>query len=221
MYELCIFDLDGTLADTLESMAYSANQILKELNLKEQPAQAFRYYAGEGVYELCKRVLAAAGDPKGHYYERFLEGYRFWFAKYCMYQVKPYAGIKELLLELKKRKVKTAVLSNKPHQQAIDVVHDLFGKDCFDLIQGQQEGIPRKPDPAGALHIAHLAGVRPDCCLYLGDTDTDMQTGNGAGMHTVGVLWGFRPREELEENHAQYLAATPMDILNILKDGQK
>lgn len=213
---LCIFDLDGTLADTVESMAYSANLVLKELSLAPQPADAFRYFAGDGVYELAKRCLAAAGDPQGRYYEVFLERYRQTFSQYCMYQVKPFGGICRMLEELKERGILCAVLSNKPHEQAVDVVRQLFGEQTFDYVQGQQDGIPRKPDPAGALRIAGMAGVLPEACLYVGDTNTDMQTGRNAGMHTVGVLWGFRDRRELEENQAEHIISRPEEILELL-----
>lgn len=215
---LCIFDLDGTLADTVESIAYSANLALKELKLSPQPTDAFRYFAGDGVYELTKRCLAASGDHQGMYYEAFLEHYRQAFSKYCMYRVKPFEGICPMLKALKKRGILCAVLSNKPHRQTVDVVKQLFGEEIFNFVQGQQEGIPRKPDPTGALHIAELAGVSPDSCLYVGDTDTDMQTGRNAGMHTVGVLWGFRDREELEKNHAEYVISSPEKILELLEE---
>lgn len=216
-YQLCIFDLDGTLADTVESMAYSANLTLRELGLPQQPSDAFRYFAGDGVYELARRCLAAAGDEEGIYFDRFLSIYREHFAKYCMYQVKPYEGICALLEELKKRGILRAVLSNKPHEQAVDVIGQLFGEGDFDFVQGQQEGIPRKPDPTGALRIARMAKALPTESLYIGDTNTDMMTGKRAGMDTVGVLWGFRDRKELEDNQACYLVSSPEEILLLLE----
>ena len=108
------------------------------------------------------------------------------------------------------------MLSNKPHFQTVDVIDNVFPQGTFDHVQGMLEEIPRKPAPDGALLIAEKWNVRPEECLYIGDTNTDMMTGNRAGMHTVGVLWGFRDRQELEENHAETIVEKPMDILKLL-----
>ena len=110
---------------------------------------------------------------------------------------------------MKERGIRTAVLSNKGHEEAVRNIETVFGAGCFDRIAGEQEGIPRKPDPAGALYTAKALGVRPEECLYLGDSNTDMRTGIAAGMDTVGVTWGFRSREELESFHPRYLADDP------------
>lgn len=130
-----------------------------------------------------------------------------------MYQVKPYEGIPELLEELKKRGMKIAVLSNKPHHATLDVIESLFGKDYFDVVQGQVDGVPIKPDPAGVFRILDRFGLNADEVLYMGDTATDMKTGKAAGAFTVGVLWGFRDRKELEEGHADAIIAQPLDLL--------
>ena len=213
MIKLCIFDLDGTLAQTLESMAVSANKALSELGLPEQPVDAFRYFAGDGAKELCKRCLRAAGDTNCDRFDVMYEKYRGYFKQWCMYEVKPYQGISELLNQIKKEGIRIAVLSNKPHDQAVDVVETLFGKGYFDAIQGQTESVPRKPSPVGALRLAGKFGVDEEECLYIGDTATDMQTGTAAGMTTVGVLWGFRDKRELIENHAKWIVEKPEEIL--------
>ena len=111
-----------------------------------------------------------------------------------------------------------AVLSNKPHENTEKVVYTLFGENLFSLVRGQSPGVPRKPDPLGALLEAETLGVKPEECLYIGDTATDMQTGNRAGMKTVGVLWGFRSREELEESHAAHIIGKPQELLDLLAD---
>ncbi len=216
-FRLCIFDLDGTLADTVASIAYSANLTLEKFGYPKQPVDKFRYFAGDGVGELTRRCLAEVGDVEGKHYEDFLHLYRQYLSKYCMYQVKPFEGIPELIREIGKRGVMRAVLSNKPHRQTQEVIGRLFTDGSFEFVQGQQEGIPRKPDPTGALHLAAIAQVSPEECLYIGDTNTDMKTGRGAGMHTVGVLWGFRDRKELQKNKAEYLVSKPEEILNILE----
>lgn len=216
MYKAGIFDLDGTLADTVDSMAYPANLALRELGLPEQPAERFKTFAGDGAKELVKRCLIAGGDESCSNFEEMQRLYRMYFSKYCMYHVKPYDGILHLLEVMKKKGLKIAVLSNKPHAQAIDVVESIFGKGYFDYVQGQTETVPRKPDPTGALRIAEHFGVKTSECLYMGDTNTDMQTGKAAGMFTTGVLWGFRTREELEENHADWIVGHPTEIEELL-----
>ena len=213
MIKLCVFDLDGTFADTIDSMAYPANRALKELGLPELPYEGFRYYAGDGAAMLCKRALAAAGDPEGVHYEVFYPLYRKYFSIDCMYHVQIYDGMRETLEALKQAGIHISVLSNKPHGQAVNVIADLFGEGYFDAVQGQVDGIPRKPAPDGALKLAEKFGVKPEECLYIGDTGTDMLTGTRAGMHTLGVLWGFRDRKELEENGAWKVLEKPEEIL--------
>ena len=213
MIKACIFDLDGTLANTLDSMAYVANAILRGMGLKEQPTENFKYYSGEGADMLVRRCLKDAGDPELTHFEAAYARYREIFQANCMYQVKPYEGIPKLLEELKKRGMKIAVLSNKPHHATLDVIESLFGKDYFDVVQGQVDGVPIKPDPAGVFRILDRFGLTADEVLYMGDTATDMKTGKAAGAFTVGVLWGFRDRAELEEGHADAIIAQPLDLL--------
>ena len=201
MKKLCIFDLDGTLASTLESMAVAANRVLRELGLPEQPTEGFKYFAGDGAKELCRRCLRAAGDTECSHYE---EMYR--------YKVVPYPGIPELLEKLKAAGIRITVLSNKPHAQAVDVVETLFGKGYFDAVQGQTDSVPRKPSPIGANRLAELFQAEKKDCLYIGDTATDMETGKAAEMETAGVLWGFRDRKELEESKACHIVEKPEEL---------
>lgn len=217
MIKVCIFDLDGTLADTVESIAYSANRALQKMGLSAFETSRFCYFAGDGSAELIRRCLRENGDIECSRFEEMSSIYGAFFEKDCMYHVEPYPGILDLLKTLKHSNIKISVLSNKPHKQAIDVVETLFGEGYFDYIQGQQEGMKRKPDPDGAIAITKHFQVEPYECLYIGDTSTDMQTGIGAGMFTVGVLWGFRPRQELEENHASEVIGEPMEIMDIIR----
>ena len=214
MIKACIFDLDGTLANTLESMAYVANEILEKLNLQPQPVENFKYYSGEGADMLIRRCLKDAGDPELTHYEECRNIYRKKFDEDPLYKVVPYDGIKETLTELKKRGMKLAVCSNKPHVAAVKVIEQMFDG-YFDLVIGQSDAIRRKPAPDGPLKAASEFGVKPSECMYVGDTRTDMETGNVAGMHTVGVLWGFRDREELVSNGADEIVEKPQDLLQI------
>lgn len=217
MIKACIFDLDGTIADTLESMAYVANEIMEKFSLKPQPADNFRYYSGEGADMLIRRCLIDAGDPELVHYEEVRELYRRKFDEDPLYKVVPYKDMPETLQKLKHAGLKMAVCSNKPHVAAQKVVKAIYG-DLFDEVMGQQEGIRRKPAPDGPLKIAEDFGVKPEECMYIGDTKTDMQTGSAAGMYTVGALWGFRDREELENNGADIVAAVPGDLFTIYEE---
>lgn len=215
MYKVCIFDLDGTIADTVESIAHVGNQTLRAFGLPEIPVKDYNFYAGDGADVQVKRMLAAVPGGDKVDYEEVRTQYRKWFAENPFYHVKPYDGILELLEGLKAQGIKIAVLSNKPHGAAVEVVHKIFGQDMFHKIQGQTSEIPRKPSPIGALAVAKEFGALPQECLYCGDTNTDMDTGKAAGMFTIGVTWGFRPRTELEEHHADKIVDHPSEILEL------
>lgn len=217
MYKACIFDLDGTIADTVESSAYVGNRTLRHFHLEEIPVEKYNFYAGDGADELVKRMLAAVKGTEKTDYEAFRTLYRKWFEENPFYHVKPFDGILELLDGLKKEGLKIAVLSNKPHTAAVEVVDKIFGHDVFHKVQGQTDKIPRKPSPIGALAIVGEFGVKPEECLYCGDTNTDMDTGKAAGMFTIGVTWGFRPRTELIEHQADKIIDRPSEILEFVK----
>lgn len=218
MYKVCIFDLDGTIADTVESIAHVGNQTLRAFGLPEIPVKDYNFYAGDGADVQVKRMLAAVPGGDQVDYEEVRTQYRKWFAENPFYHVKPYDGILELLEGLKAQGIKIAVLSNKPHGAAVEVVHKIFGQDMFHKIQGQTSEIPRKPSPIGALAVAKEFGALPQECLYCGDTNTDMDTGKAAGMFTIGVTWGFRPRTELEEHHADKIVDHPSEILELASE---
>lgn len=217
MIKACIFDLDGTLADTLESMAYVTNEIMDKFALKRLPVEGFRYYSGEGADMLMRRCLADAGDTELVHYEEGRRLYRQMFAADPMYKVVHYEGMPQTIKKLKKRGMKLAVCSNKPHEAALKVIAQMFGED-FDIVLGQSDAVRRKPAPDGPLMVAEKFGVKPEECMYVGDTSTDMKTGKAAGMFTVGALWGFRDREELNGNGADIVAEKPADLLKICEE---
>ena len=220
MYKACILDIDGTLLDSVESIAYVANQVLTTYGLEPQPVESYNYFAGDGADELMKRALTAAGDPEMVHYEEGRALYREIFAKDPLYHVKAFDGLKEILAKLKEKGVRLAVLSNKPHPAAVKAIEGIYGKDCFDVILGQREGMERKPSPEGAWIIAEDFDVKPEECMYVGDTNTDMQTGKSAGMYTIGVTWGFRDREELEANHADTIIDHPAELFTIWENSK-
>ncbi len=215
MTKLVIFDLDGTLLYTLESIAVNVNQALADYNLPEIPLNDYKYLVGNAADFLIHGALAKVGASDDLFAE-VRSTYQKYFAVGCNYHVAPYDGVKDLLHELSARGIQCAVFSNKQHEQAISVVEEHFGKGTFAYIQGQEPDLPRKPDPSGVSRICEKVGVTLGDVLYLGDSDVDMKTGLGAGVKTVGVLWGYRTREELEVFHPAGLIEQPEELLKYL-----
>ncbi len=213
MKKVVIFDLDGTLSDSITSIQYSADLALVPLGYGPFSVEQYKYFVGDGAANLIKRCLQAGGDRELVHFEEAIARYREIFRENCMYRVKPYDGIVELLTELKARGMKLTVLSNKPHQEAVNVVEELFGKGYFDVIMGQMPGGPIKPDPVGVYQILEQLCLKTDDVIYLGDTGTDMATGKNAGVFTVGALWGFRERKELEDGGADAIIGHPLELL--------
>ena len=216
MKKAVIFDLDGTLSDTIASITYCGNLALSRFGLPSFGEEDYKHFVGDGAAMLIRRALLAAGDERLEHFDEVYETYLEIFAKDCMYQVKPYEGICALLEELKRLSVRIAVLSNKPDRDSLRVVEALFGKGYFDFVQGQREDIPRKPDPAGVYRIMEAFVLPAGDFLYVGDSGVDMKTGRAAGIFTVGVLWGFRDREELVENGADAVISKPLELLSHL-----
>lgn len=218
--QLYIFDLDGTIADTLESMGNTCNSVLEEYGFGLHPLEAYKTFVGDAVGKLIERALLAAGDTVAEndlptHYEAVLEAYKARFATTCTQNVTAYDGMQETLTQLKENGAKLAVFTNKRHPQAVEVVETVYGKGFFDAILGEGNGFDRKPSPEGALHLAETFGVAPARCVYIGDTNTDMETGLAAGMYTVGVTWGFREREELEAYGPAKIIDAPEELLEI------
>ena len=211
-----IFDLDGTLTDSLASIKISADTAIGKFGFGPYSEEDYKVFVGDGAQVLIERCLKAGGDEKLEYFDRAYREYKEVFEKYCMYQVEPYEGIRELLAALKEKGIKIAVLSNKPHPRTEDVIHSLFGEGYFDAVLGQCEEIQRKPSPEGVFHILKKWNLKPEDILYLGDTGTDMKTGKSAGAFTIGALWGFRKAEELLENKADALIKNPKQLLDYL-----
>ncbi len=241
MKKAVIFDLDGTLSDSIMSIKNSCDEALAPLGFGPYTVEQYKYFVGDGAANLVKRALKAGGDEQLIYFEEGFKRYREIFAEHCMDGVKPYEGIRELLTALKEKGLQIAVLSNKPHQETIRVIEALFGKDTFDVIQGQKPEVAMKPSPEGVFQILEQLGLGAypaqgqsgedadesialrndttalaDTLLYVGDTCTDMQTGKSAGAFTVGCLWGFRDRKELEENHADAMIENPLQLLDYI-----
>lgn len=218
MYKACIFDLDGTLTDTLESLAYSVNETMKEMKMPQITTEQCRQFVGNGAKVLIENTLKASGDTGLTRFDEAYAAYLRIFDRYCTYRVKPYPGIPEMLKEMKAQGLKLGVLSNKPDRQAVHVVEEIFGKNIFDHIQGQKDGVPRKPDPTAVLSIAAEFGSDPSETLYIGDSEVDGATGKAAGMDTVLVTWGFRSRYVLEAAEPYRIVDSTDEILMTIKE---
>jgi len=214
-YKAIIFDLDGTLLDTLDDLANAMNRVLLERRFPTHGIDKYRSFIGDGVDNLIKRALPEKNcneDTVHTCIEAFLEDYH----KNWNRDTRPYKGIPELLDALKERGLKTAILSNKPHDTTTVCVTELLPRWRFDVVLGHRDGTPHKPDPSGALEISMRLTIPPEEFLYVGDSGVDMETAIAAGMFPVGVLWGFRSAEELEERGAQALISHPLEVLDLL-----
>jgi phosphoglycolate phosphatase len=213
-YSAVLFDLDGTLLDTLDDLADSTNAALGQLGLPGHPAASFRYFVGDGVENLVRRALPAdRADPAT--IARCAALVREEYGRRWADKTRPYEGIAELLSALAARGTPMAVLSNKPDEFTRLCVERLLGRWRFAVVIGARPDVPRKPDPGGALQIAAQLGLAPGQIAYLGDTNTDMRTAVAAGMFPVGALWGFRTADELTASGARVLIQKPLDLMAI------
>lgn len=201
-----IFDLDGTLVDTLASLAKSGNDLLAHYGYPPQPTRRYQQFAGNGARVLVERALEAAGDQGKTNLEEAFHLYQEGFKESCTYQVEAYPGLVEVLDKLHQKGIRTAVLTNKPQWMAEKVLAKTFPAGSLDLICGQEEGIPLKPNPKAADRILNAWQLTPQECAFVGDSNVDIQMGIGANFYTIGVTWGFRSLEELLENGAQAIA---------------
>lgn len=217
MNKAIIFDLDGTLLDTLEDIAISANFALTTLGFNAESTEKYRYFVGEGVFKLFENIFAQTPQTQ-EVIQEAVSLFESHYAKQFNQNTKLYDGVSKMLTFLQTRGFKMAILSNKP---------DSFTKMCavkylrswkFDVVFGARNGIPRKPHPQGALDISTLLEIEPHRCYYLGDTMIDMQTANSAGMIALGALWGFREEDELREHGAKHLVKTPSEVIKLLAE---
>lgn len=212
MKKLCIFDLDGTLLNTLDSIAYYVNDTMKHFGLPVIETEKIRTFVGNGAKNLISRSLRYNGSELDA--EKVLSVYIEKYNSDALYLVKPYDGIRELLSKLRENGVTLAVLSNKPHSSTSIMIDKIFGKDLFSVVRGPYNNEKVKPDPAVANEIAK--GFEKDNCFFIGDSDVDIKTGRNALMHTVGVTWGFRDRGVLQNAGAEKIVSKAADIADIV-----
>lgn len=214
----CIFDLDGTLIDSLDDLADAANAALTEAGFPAHPVEDYRDFVGNGIETLIRRALPAEAlkklDPLR--VQAIVQHMSHIYARHWHSKTRCYEGIAELVEQLRERGLPLAVLSNKPHVFTCEIIEHFFPSKPFELVYGARPHVPNKPDPCGALQVAAELGLDPAQVLFVGDSNVDMNTGRQAGMPAVGVCWGFRSREELLEAGAAALMEQPADLARLL-----
>jgi phosphoglycolate phosphatase len=215
-YAAVLFDLDGTLLDTLDDLCDSMNSALHGLGFPPHPKDAYRFMVGDGVDTLARRVLPPERRGDDEVWKALVAAMREEYGRRWDKKTRPYAGIPELLDDLAAMGVKMAVLSNKPNDFTLLNVGRFFKRNIFSAVSGAKPDVPKKPDPSAAIALANELGIVPERWLYLGDTSTDIQTALRAGMTPLGALWGFRPAEELAGAGAKALLERPSQLLEYL-----
>jgi phosphoglycolate phosphatase len=215
MIEAVLFDLDGTLLNTLDDIADCANWVLAQNGWPIHDIEAYKYFVGGGAEKLITSIVpedARAPEVLDRIRKIYLDRYQ----ERATYKTRPYDGVPELLDALKKRGVKTAVVSNKPDGATRQTVKHFFGERRFGFVVGNRPGLPLKPDPAIVNLAIESIGASAEKCVYVGDSGTDMTTAKNAGCMAVGVTWGFRERNELEAGGADRLIDSPEELLELL-----
>ncbi|MEX2606891.1 MAG: HAD family hydrolase [Kiritimatiellia bacterium] len=211
-----LFDLDGTLVDSLPDIAASMNQVLNVRGFPVHPLNAYRLFVGDGMRKLAERCLPHELSRDLNLIDVVVTEMKAVYAVHWRDNPLPYTGIPELLDTLHKKGVRMGVLSNKPEEFTREMVRHLFPDVPFDPVHGARDGIPLKPDADSVLAILREWHLRPEQVFYVGDTSTDIMTGRNAGMPTIGVTWGFRDRAELEAAGATHIIDHPRELLHIL-----
>ncbi|MBE6729272.1 MAG: HAD family hydrolase [Ruminococcaceae bacterium] len=218
MIRAVIFDLDGTLVNTLEDIAGAVNFVLEKRNFPVHETKKYKTFVGNGHEVLIKRALPPESKDNfelvSELKQEFLDRYGEHYADKSL----AYNGITELLKELKRMKIKVAVVTNKAQKMTNYIIPKYFGKGIFSAVIGQRDSVPAKPEPHMPFMAMSKMNVNPDECLFVGDSCTDMQAGTNSGNVPVGVLWGFREREELEKNGARYIVSSPGEIIDIIRE---
>lgn len=215
MIKLFVFDLDGTVLDTVDSIAHYGNYALENYGIEAIPNEQYKLLAGNGIANLIKNMLNFRNVYSDELYEKVFRTYDDAYNANVSYKSKIFDGLKEVLDTLKSRDIKLAIVSNKPDFAARTVVKEIYGENYFSFVTGQTDSFPLKPDPAVVLNVLKKFGVEKEECIYVGDTSTDMKTGKNSELYTVGVLWGFRGKKELLDNGADVVIEKPAELLDV------
>ncbi|WP_228280858.1 HAD family hydrolase [Aliarcobacter cryaerophilus] len=214
MKKTVIFDLDGTLLDSIEDIASSMNKVLESLQLPTHKIEDYKHFVGGGVDILVENAL---NNQSKEIKDEVIKRFKIEYDGKLHSKTLPYNGIYQLLDELKKLDINLAVLSNKPHEFTVSYVNHFFKNYNFKEIHGQKKDVPKKPDPKAALDIVKFLNSSCENTYFIGDTKIDMQTAKSANMTAIGVLWGFRDEKELRDFGADFIVSNPLEILKILQ----
>lgn len=212
-YDAVIFDLDGTLTDTLADLRNSVNYALGNFGFPERTTEEIRSFVGNGVKRLV--FLSVPENTPGDISEKCLAVFKEHYAANSLVETKPYEGVTDMLKKLKDNNVKTAVVTNKMHSAAVDIV-EFFFENLIDVTVGQVDGAAQKPEPDGIYKAIELLGISKESTVYVGDSEVDCITAKNAGVPCIGVTWGFRDREVLVSNGAEYIADAPAEIFDYI-----
>lgn len=212
-----LFDLDGTLLNSLADLANAGNAVLRAHGFADHPEDAYRYFVGDGIRVLVRRILPAAVRDDDELADQILSEFRERYAHGWNVRSHLYPGVIDMLAELERRNLAMAVLSNKPEEFTLQCVNHYMASVPFVAVLGVTDKRPHKPDPTGALEVVQQTGIPADRWVYLGDTATDMQTAGSAGMLPVGAAWGFRDAEELWRAGAGVVIEQPCELIDIVK----
>lgn len=214
MYKLVVFDLDGTLADTLADLAAAVNHALSLRGLPVHPTEAYRYFVGNGADNLMVKALGDSFTPE--LAKQLKEDFSAYYAEHSLDATTDYPGISDLLGRLSADGIMTAVISNKPDAFVPRIMSALYKDHSFTRLSGQRSGIPCKPDPTSLVMLMDDLGVSAADTLYVGDSDVDVAFGHGAGVKVCGVSWGFRGIEELRASRADMIADTAAQLQDVI-----
>lgn len=220
-YSGVIFDLDGTLLNTLDDMADSVNSILEKHGFPVHDVEKYKYFIGNGMEKLIRRAVPESILQDEEMVKTCLDEFMREYDKRWDKLTTPYNGINDLMEALDNNGIEMSVLSNKPNNFTRVLIDKFFGLKRFKIVFGARENVPKKPDPTAALEISKLSKIPVEEYLYLGDTGVDMKTANAAGMYAVGVTWGFRKADELLENGAKKIIDNPIELIELLNDRKK
>ena len=223
-YSLVIFDMDGTILNTIDDLTDASNYINQKYNFPQHTVEQFKFFVGNGIPKMIQRSLPADVAPE--LYEKILAEYIEYYGKHCAVKTAPYAGVVECIKKLRAAGIKIAVNTNKVESAAVELCNTYF-PGCFDIISGSRPGVPPKPAPDGIFEILERAGISletarhgaPDntaTACYIGDSDVDLQTGINSGLDFIGVDWGFRGRDFLLAHGAQKVVMDAEELFNLL-----
>lgn len=216
-YKGIIFDLDGTLLDTLSDLSNSVNQVLENYEYPTHAKEVYKKKIGKGFKDLISKSMPESANEQQK--EAGLAEFLKIYDRDYMKETKPYDGIVDMLHTLQDNQIKIAVNSNKRSDYTNALVKKNFSDIVFVECFGERQDVPKKPDPTSAMELRNLMNLKSNEILYIGDSKTDIQTASNANMDSIGVLWGFRDEEELQSHGATYIAKTPADIIKIVLKG--